>query len=348
MRGIIITILAIGITISAAFFVFHRKELSEINSNKATIESVLSKIIPLSKIDIEGSELPKIADESRIDVIQSPIVKALSTGTVPVDISTVPKILTDSIQAADQYLAEALLIIDPKERFVLIEKINNFKYSFDAALKVRGGSLEFVIISTSRYIAAWSPFYYYIHGDAKSVLGPIIKILERNRIEMFADFVNYNPRDAGNLAAYDIEYYIEDIRKSAARRNSDFITSSLEGYNRYRKNFDSIAKSHREFLFGFAERAYILFDDLYRMHEEVDNAYLEKTRKEVEDMRVELRGLHKRALMDFAKFDSIAARSALTKTISVIESELSTYLDLREEIRDIIKSDHEFYKAIRL
>lgn len=341
MRGIVLTILAIAITVSVAFFLFYREELSEVGEQKAGIgglpagQTGLLKTTRLSELDeTKGSDLPA----------EAPIAIGAEAG---------PAGLNDYIATADKYLDEALPLIEPKDRFVLVDKITIFKDSYESAIATRGkrqeiGDLELLIRATARYIATWSPFYYYIHGDAQSVLGPIIKMLERNRAEMLKELAKQDARRAGRLAAEDIEYYIEDIRKSAARRNSDFITFSLEDYERYRKNFDELEQNHPDFLDGFAENAYILFDDFYRMHEEVDQAYLDKTRKKVEDVRLELRELHKRALLDLGLSDESAARAALDKTISEIERELSSHGDWRSEIHGIMKFDYDFYQTIKL
>lgn len=320
MRGIILVILSISITGAAALFILNKdmafegnEQGASIGGNNATVGG-LPKTIPLSEL------------------------------------SAVP---ADSIEVADKYLAEALPLTGPKDRFVLIDKINSFKEAYELALTESRS--ELMIRATARYIAAWSPFYYYIHQDARSVLGPIIKTLERNRADMLKELAKHDlpagqagARKAGELAAQDIEYYIEDIRKSAARRNSDFIAFSLQDYEKYREIFDELFDKYSDFRFGFAELAHILFDDFYRMHEEVDLGYLEKTRKKVEDARLLLRDLHKSTLVQFAQIDESAAKSALAKTISVIESELSAHPDWRVELHDIMKSDYEFYKGITL
>jgi hypothetical protein len=340
MRAILLVVFTSVFTAVAALFLFHREELSEVGEQTANI-SGLPKTTPLSEVETR-------TDASAENLIPHPPL--------------IPPLLSKErgaggersvyIAAADKYLDEALPLIEPKDRFVLIDKINGFRSNYELAVNSSGlaappaggaslaqptagrdpDELKFAIRATARYIAAWSPFYYYIHPDARAVLGPVIKMLERERAEMQSDLAKQDARMAGRLAAEDIEYYIEDIRKSAARRNSDFITFSLQDYEEYRKVFDELVKSHNEFLFGFAESAHILFDDFYRMREEVDTDYLDKTRKKVEDVRLELRALHK------------SARQPLGATILAIEHELAAHPDWRAEIHDIMKSDYDFYK----
>ena len=335
MRGILLVVFASVITVVAAFFLFHREEFSEIGEQKANIGGLPNDLLP------HPPQAPPLLRKER------------GEGGRGSDDS--PSLY---LEVADKYIEEALLLVELKDRFVLIDKINAFKGAYEIAvaktydLPTGQSGLEPLIRATARYISVWSPFYYYLHADAKGVLGPIIKMLERKRAEMLNELVKHDARKAGRLATEDIEYYIEDIRKSAARRNSDFIIFSLKDYEEYRKVFDELAQAHPEFLFGFVENADILLDDFYRMHEEVDPDYLEKIREKVEDVRLGLRDLHKRALKEFAKFDSSAAQKAREKTISAVEHELSVHFPpaggWRSEIHDIIKSDYEFYKNIRL
>ncbi len=360
MRGMLLVVFASVITAVAAFFLFHREELSEIGEQKAGIGGLPNDLLP------HPPQVPPLLGKPA----RRPVRQSIGVGGSPArpagglgeggergeggrgsDDSPSPY-----LEVADKYLVEALPLVEPKDRFVLIEKINGFNNSYKSALGA-GGDIAVVIRATARYIAAWNPFYYYIHPDVQGVLGPIIKMLESERESMLKNLAKQDARTAGRpacnagaclagrLATEDIEYYIEDIRKSAARRNSDFITFSLQDYEGYRKVFDELAQSHSEFLSGFAESAHVLFDDFYRMHEEVDMEYSQKTRKSVLDMHLAIRDLHKRALLDLGQIDNSAARSALAKTISVIESELSAH---PAEINDIIKSDYAFYKNINL
>jgi hypothetical protein len=314
MRGIILIALSAIITGILAFFVLNHNAAFERGEQGATIAGV-PKTTPLSEVET--------ANEPQ------------SSGTgqaVPAN--------KEYIEIADKYLGEALPLIEPRDRFVLIDKINAFKASYQNVT----GSDPVILRATARYIAAWSPFYYYIHPDARAILGPIIKMLERERVQMLNELAKQDARGAGRLATEDIEYYIEDIRKSAARRNSDFITFSIQDYEGYRTIFDELSEKYPEFLLGFVQSAHILFDDFYRMHEEVDTEYSDKTRKSVQDMQLAIRDLHKRALFDLAKIDNPSAQSALAKTVSVIASELSAH----PKISDIIKSDYAFYKGIQL
>lgn len=324
--------LAVTAAAIAALFIFQPGELSEIKIQETGIGSRaqlggVAATMPLPELD-------EVAKSDPGDY----------RGQTSTDLEAY-------IGTADRYLEEALVIVDPKQRFVLIEKIDGFKESYEGALEVEGDG-GFLLRATSRYIATWSPFYYKIHSDAVVVLGKVIKILEGERVRILGKLARHDARRAGRLAAEDIEYYIEDIRKSAARRNSDFIAFSILNYEQYKETFDELSGKHEGFLLGFAEQAHILFDDFYRMHEEVDPAYGDKTRKEVEDVRLGLRDLHRSALVEFARSDPVSAREVLEKTTLVIEQELSAHPPStggwRSEIYDIMKSDYAFYESIQL
>lgn len=355
MRGIILVILSITITGAAAFYMLNRDAAFEGRKHGASIgglpadrQAGLPKTTPLSELETRIG-----TDDLLPHPLQVPPLPARPAGGLRKESDGS---LSLYLEIADKYLDEALPLVEPKDRFVLIEKINGFKDNYESALDA-GGDLVAIMRATARYIAEWNPFYYYIHQDARTVLGSVIKTLERNRTDMLGELAKRDAKQAGRLATEDMELYIEDIRKSAARRNSDFITFSLQDYEGYRKVFDELTQSHGEFLFGFAESAHVLFDDFYRMHEEVDADYSDKTRKKVEDVRLELRDLHKKALVEFARADASSARAAHEATMSAIESELSAQPPpppdgadggWRAEIHDIMKSDYEFYKNIQL
>lgn len=344
-RTFFVTFIATLITAAiAAVFLFRDNEPQILDNDNRTSLGVIPKIIPLSELKGGQTFLGTVLGEN-----------LNSSGSDPDE-------LNNYLEAADKYLKEALLLTDDKQRFILIEKINNFEDAYTSAINPSGpllrpfgaskgqadpDSLGIVMRATARYIAELSPFYYKIHPDASAVLGPVIKKLEQKRVSLLNEIASKKPELAGQLATEDIEYYIEDIRRSAARRNSDFITFSLLDYQKYRETFDELASAREEFLFGFAKNAHILFDDFYRMHEEVDRDYLDKTRKKVEDARLELRDLHKQELLELWSMDEAAARTALDETVSVIENELTLHNDWREELHDIMKNDYEFYMSLK-
>lgn len=262
--------------------------------------------------------------------------------------------IRDYVKAADKNLDKALYLISYEDRYLLIDQILDYDKNLSDALKlIRGAEdpnpdiLAFMVSTTAYQLFSLKPLYYYIHSEAQSALRSIIDKLEEKRGELLTKLADADGGRAGELLAEDIELYIENIRKSAARRNSDFIKFSYEDYLEYRNFFDALVKIRPESYLSFAKHAHILFDDFYAAHEEVDLDYSDKTRRYVMDMRLGIRDTHKQALIKLRELDEVAASNALNETISVIESELRLHSDWRSELSDIMKDDLGFYNAIK-
>lgn len=258
------------------------------------------------------------------------------------------------ITIADAYSASAQSLREDKDRFVLIDKIAKFRYNFELALSYeekikedRSDVLAVTIRAAAGNLSLWSPLYYYLHPDSKEALRPVIKMLEEKRKEMFEELVKIDSETAGTLATEDIDAYIKDVTKSARRRNSDFISFSLEDYASYRGFFDTAWKMYPQFTFGFAEKGFMLFDDFYLMHKEVDTQYSEKTLKAVNDFRVGIRDLHRQAISELKKVDNPRAHKALEETISAIEKNTRIFGSTDPRIQEIIHSDYAFYSKLK-
>jgi hypothetical protein len=258
------------------------------------------------------------------------------------------------IDIAEEYLDEAQHLTKDSERYILIEKISTYEKHMENAIEYvekteepKEKILEIMIQATSRHISLWRPLYHYIHPEAQSELRKILSMLEENHTHLLKEITPIDATLAGSLATKDLEYYIADIRKSAARRNSDFIRFSYEDYLEYRAFFDELAATDQNFLFGFATTFPMVFDDLYEMHEEIDQEYSTKTRTYIEDMRLELRETHASALDSLGDHDDIQSREALERTLSTIKDDLETHLDWRQEIHDIINDDYRFYTELQ-
>lgn len=262
--------------------------------------------------------------------------------------------LENYITIADAHSASAQSLREDKDRLVLIDKIVKFRYNFELALiyeeKIKEDRSDVLVVTIRAAVSnlfLWSPLYYYLHPDSKEALRPVIKILEEKRKEMFEELLKIDGKMAGALATEDIGAYIKDVTKSAQRRNSDFISFSLEDYVSYREFFDTAWKTYPQFAFGFAEKGFMLFDDFYLMHKEVDPAYSEKTLKAVNDFRVGIRDLHRQAISELKKVDNLRAHKALERTIFTIEKNARTLGDADPRIQEIIHSDYVFYSKLK-
>lgn len=293
---------------------------------------------------------------SRMDMIFSPFrgakqsLEAVIRGFGHSDRENLEKYLA----SAEGYSASAQSLREDKDRFVLIDKITKFRYNFELALAYeskmkenRSEVLALTIRAAVKELFLWSPLYYYLHPEAKEALRPIIKMLEEKRKEMLEELQKIDPGEGGRLAAEDIGAYIKDITKSARRRNSDFISFSLEDYRIYREFFDGLAKTDPQFLFGFAEKGYVLFDDFYAMHKEVDLQYSEKTLRAVNDFRVNLRVLHGSAILELKKVDNPRAYKALEDTIGEIEKSIQMHKDFGVYVLEIMNDDYMFYNKLK-
>lgn len=346
LRNFLITILAVVVAASLMFvFVENRTSSPEENEisydfSKTASSKQDSKDIPLSA-RITSGKLSEVRDEIRGGADEIFVPK--STHKV-----------RDYMKAADENLEKALSLTEYDMRHLLIDQI----YDYDKNLKkvlsnmrdaegIQSDILIFVANSTAYHLFSWSPLYYYIHREAQGALKPLMEELKEQHIELINELASFDEEQAGTLATKDIELYIEDIRKSAARRNSDFIKFSYEDYLRYREFFNELIKIHPDSFLGFAASANILFDDFYAMHEEVDSDYSDKTRGYVEDMRLDMRDMHKQALLRLREVDESSASIALEKTISAIEEELQSHDEWRRELHDIMKDDLSFYNAIK-
>lgn len=262
--------------------------------------------------------------------------------------------LTRYISVSYAISAEAQSLREDKDRFVLIDKITKFRYNFELALTYeekikedRSEVLALMIRAVAGNLFLWSPLYYYLHPDSKTALRPVIKMLEEKRKEMFDELVKIDAELAGTLAAEDMDAYIKDVAKSARRRNSDFISFSLEDYAGYRGFFDALWKTYPQFAFGFAEKGFMLFDDFYAMHREVDPEFSEKTLRAVNDFRLDIRTLHARAIGELKKTDNVRAYKSLGETISAIEKNARTLENTDPRMQEIINDDRAFYGKIK-